>query len=532
MKRMRTSIMLIVILVLTSVLSACTKEELALLSAVRRLSAAKSYAQTSHISFSMDFASSDAATKETLQQLQSMFRGLAYNTRVKFAGDKANNRFKASVAADFLMDPITVSSDMWMDVDMSGGNSKYQIVVRVPEMFKLFLPEAYRKDYLTIDYTAYMELLAGEYSAVVSADMTQYGAAEENLLKLLQLVRQSDKTNSNFVLMSTTANGMTKLTLKITDAQLKALILSVAEDIKTNSELQELLVDVAAAISLPMDEMDRVVIKKAIADGITDLIPAMKEYFAAHKLLGDNGLRYEVILNADDYIVDETLAINIHLDETMLADMYYVYADDFEGYVDFTVTVKNEYTNINEEIELNYPVLTDANSVDLVEAMKAQAEAERESNQYAYFPYPWYFTYYGNTALKDLGCDNYVDLPLKGTFAGKPVNATIQIVYYEDELCYFMPLRQAAQIFGGTVAWNSELGMATWTVNGETMYVITPVSDERLGEEDNGVFDWDFDWIEYGRIHNGTTYVDMENAGWFVDAEFGYEMDTDTILLR
>ena len=535
MKR-KTSIMLIIILVLTSILSACSKEEMALLSAMKRLSTAKSYAQNSHVSFSMNFACNDEITKANLQRYQHLFQSMTYDTRVKYNGDAENGQFKAFMEADFSMDPITVSSDIWFDFDVSGEDTKYQIVVRVPELFKVFLPDAYCKDYLNIDYMEYIKWIGAESGAVASVDITQSGAMQENFLDLLQLMRQCDTQNSNFVLMSTTSDGLTKLSLKLTDAQLKSFIIAVAEGLTTNSELLDqfmvCFMPIAAAMGAPIETMDQATMKQMLVDGITSALPGIKAYFATHKILGSNGLRYEVVLNADDYIVDETLSVNVYIDETLLSAMMYTSKDDFEGHIDFTVTMKNEYTNINEEVALGYPVLTAANSVDLVKTMKAQAIVDAENARFSYFPYTWYYSYIKGTALYDMGYENYMDFPLKGTFAGNPVDTTIQIVNYEDELCYYMPLRQAAQIFGGTVAWDGELGLATWTVDGETMFVLTSASDELLDEDDNGVFDWGEDWIEFGYIHNGTTYLDMENAGWFVDAEFGFDVDTNTILLR
>ena len=525
MKRKLTSILLLITLVLTTALSAgCSKEELALLSAVQKLATAKSYAQNSKVSFAVDFSCNDEYTGRSIQQMASFVQSMAYNTSVRYNGDRPNGQFKAAVSSDVSLDPITVSSDMWMDLDMNSENPKYQIVVRVPELFKAFLPEAYCKDYLNIDYIAYMDWLAEEMGAESTFDVAQYAAMEENLAKLFALVCQNEKLSSNLVLMSNTTDGLTKLTLKVSDAQLKTLVLTIAEELKTNDELLSQVTTCAAPFASSLGMTDQPALKKMLLDGINEALPVVKEYFAANKILGSNGLRYEVLLNADGYIVDETLVINGYVDKAPLAQMMYTDDENFEGYVDFTVTMKNEYTGINEEVALDYPVLTAANSIDLVETMKAEAIVSAEASKYSYFPITWHYSFLENEALNAVDYDVYVDFPLKGTFNGKPVNTTIQITDYKD-FCYYMPLRQAAQIFGGTIDWDADLLAATWTVDGETVGILTPISNTPPA-------DWPVDDELYGHIHNGTTYINMSNIEYFLGVDFGYDVETDTILLR
>jgi len=528
MRQLQAKTVFTVFLLFILALTGCTKEELQLISSIEKMANVKSYEAKSHVSFEMDFSGGDEYFQDSMYRFKQLIDNLEFNIQQKYEGDVTKNQIKAFMNMETVIEDFKFGADMWIDLDLQSDNPKYELIFKIPAIAKPFLPDEYNKDYLYIDYFA----LAGETFGPDYVKSFSSSFDYNQAFDLLGILDQMEGLSTDFVKASTTDDGSTKLTLTMTDAQLKSLILAVLEESKTNDLLLEYLTGIynssisasnpyAVAGSITVDGM-----RELFTLFLDDTLPLIEKYFAAAPILGEQGLVYEVVLDKNGYTVKETATVDMRIDVGVIEYLFSGYYTD-SAIIECTVTAKNEYAKINEESSVSFPELTKENSIDLADSIKKQEEAMKEARKY-YFPASYYYSEW-----LYLEGDKPVELPLAGTYNGGEVNTSMQILSPSDDFYYglHMPLEQAVEIFGGELTLDEEMNIVYWIVNDESMAILTGDQSDAEAFYASDLYESIY-YLEYGYAWDGTTFIPISSVEWFLNVDFGYDVDTNSILLR
>lgn len=525
MKRLRVSVAIVLAVI---ILSGCTASEVKFVTSLEKLSDAKYYEQAGHVSFEMSYYGGDEYFRDNMQKAKYAFDALKFDTTAIYDGSAKAGKAKTYMNAEAALDPVKVSGELWMDMDLENG--KLGAIVKIPAMFKAFLPPEYMKDYLYLDYTQYYELLRegmgapsiSSFTGLVSLDLQN---RQRNLIEVLM---KSKSLSGNYVVSSKTDGGLEKLTFKMTDAQLKSFVIAFLKEIKENGELLGKLAEMTeynialmgAAGYSGADEFDA---KKTILESVDEILPEAEAFFANNTILGSKGLTSEMTLDKNGYVSNEEFVVNFRINTGGSQIMPFYYMDTDSGTVDFTMTVTTEYTNVNGTGRVELPRLTPANSVNIVNAEKERMTREGEERKW-YFPLMVYYS----DALDELN-ETPVDFPLTGTYNGNAVDSSVSVMRAGYGSLY-MPLRQAAEVFGGEIEWNEEQRAALWTNNGNVLVVFADGVMEYESFYD--IYGEDAGYITGGVIKDGVTFIPFNEMEYQMDIDFGFDTETNTILVR
>ena len=136
-----------------------------------------------------------------------------------------------------------------------------------------------------------------------------------------------------------------------------------------------------------------------------------------------------------------------------------------------------------------------------------------------------------------------------------------EIALIKHNYSFYMPLSQAAKIFGGELSWDAETKVAVWSVNGRNiaifagdnipdafyyyydyyyyndMYGYMPefLDDEFLDDElfkpYSKYFGSDYS-ITYGVIINDSVFIDLDRVEYYTKVDFGFDDKTGEVLVR
>jgi len=523
----------------------------------------QSYEQTSYISFELEYSGGDEVFQDSMRRAKDLVEALEYTIHTVLDSDLEEGKYSMYTEALISLDPIQIKGSMWMDIDAASDASNFDIAVKIPSMVKAFLPEEYAKDYLHIEADGLLKLAKeeDEHSLLRMMNFLNFfntHSMRQKFLEMTEPMNLAQHLSDNISLSVAEAeDGKAHLTLKMTDAQFKNFVLALLNELDTNEEAIDALLDILFATFGANDNAflleAKNEFKQDILDWLDEFVPEIEEYFAENAFLSRKGFVYEAVLNQDGYVESETTVIGMSFGNDMInpfsSRRYYFDNEDVketDAAVDFTMIFKTEYENINGEVEVNFPELNNGNSFNIADAIRKSIEDRREASKY-YFPYGWY----QYDKLMELE-DEPVSFPLKGTARGETVDTEISIMYSDYD--YYMPLSQIAGIFGGEVSWDAEAKVAVWSINGRKLAIIADMFDyyaylyyeeldeEELDEEEldeeaghlgplEKYFDSDYHILN-GEIVNNRMFIRVIDVERNTNVDFGFDDEKGIVLVR
>ena len=521
-------------------LTGCTPEEQRLLSAYDALIKQKSFESEYRVSFELDYSGGDGYFEMSMLSAKCILDNLELYFSTKHSGDGTGDKYIASVYMEGYVDPVRINAETWLDID--ADKPKYHVITKIPALVKAFLPDEYKKDYLSVDYIEFLNEAAESMGINAGALLSAGNAVNIHKFeeKLGVILSKSEILSG---LVKASVLGSDSLMFTVTDRQAKDIIISFFEAAKTDKEMRETLVDIFRLSAIfgggsTYYGYYYYEIEELVDELLDEEIEEIKEYFEHNRLLGDKGISYEVKFDHNGCITDETFVIDIDISNSSYMPYPYGYGRSYssglpEISANLTITVNGRTSKIGQGVEIDFPELTEANSVDLTEAIKKQAEEQKERQKY-YFPH----SYYSYVSLQLI--DEWpAEFRLTGSFEGSSIDETIMIM--KHGYSFYMPLRQAAEIFGGEVRWHEEEGTADWVVDGMILIVM---QNAYANYWDTHNYDHDSDnyerfkaanivpWPADGYLHDGAMYIDMSEIEYFLGIDFGFDTDTDTIIFK
>jgi hypothetical protein len=302
-------------------------------------------------------------------------------------GGVANSQMEAT----FQVGKRNVNTTVWTRADASGNEPATQQIIRVPSELKGFLPpELTDKEYMVLDDTGINggeNMNPDEYREIAEA----VSKFQVNLITFLKEYALHYDPNFAFITDKgeSIVNGrpLKLYEIRLSDQSLKGLLRYTVNDLLKNESAKQLMKDLLISMVAMSGEAAAGEELEAVAENLRDgtesfseELNKMLEAFDSIRLLGDRGIVMNLGIDEDGYIVKQSgyadFIFNMQEFEKAfrMSDGYN--GDNIEGDLlspeaVFTMNLDFDFelSNINEDIDIEFPELTSDNSFNLTEEL-------------------------------------------------------------------------------------------------------------------------------------------------------------------
>jgi hypothetical protein len=384
-------------LVLVLSFTGCTNKEMKLYSAFEKAQGITSMESDTDITFTLNATGFSQEDQDSIQMVQQMLKDSKINLHQKMMRNEEKTIAKAKVDADVTFGGMTMNTQVWVDTDLSGKTPQIIEVIKVPPMLMAGVPEFQNKEYIVYNFNEMMEMNKSK-----DVDFSKLmGVSKELQPKLTKFLRDYMK-QFNAKLEMVTYKGKESIDgknvaiyeLKLDDSALKRLVRYSANNFLENEETLKFMKDYMNTVLAITEATDaeKETAKEEMEEGFEELknnIPQMKEKinlfmnaFDDVKVLGDNGIVIEYMINEDGYIINEKGAIDLNID---LAAMQKAF-DKLDqnktnslpqktGVFKIGLNFNSKIYNINQNIEIEKPALTIENTLYFSDMIKSAVQS-------------------------------------------------------------------------------------------------------------------------------------------------------------
>jgi hypothetical protein len=377
---------LIIISLSTLFFSACSvTDKLTLLNALEKNMKIKSMESKSNINVRLGVT---GIPQENLEQIGSLIpidENLNIKTRQKHIENAAG--LNSQIDTTLSYGGSTINSSLWTQNNISGEQPLIKQIIKLPSQMLNFLPPEFSgREYMVIDQNDIMGtgmLDTDEYTKIMK-NTSKFQEKLIDFLKEYAMNFDPDFADIHYEGEKTVNNQTLKIyELKLTDATFKKLIKYSIDNITQNEKVKELVKELTSLMdgmtngTDPGEGLDNALDK--FTDGTTGFREDVNKVMNALdsvQFLGNRGITVELGINDEGYIVDQRgvadFIINFHEIEKAMrkasGDNDYYNEDNFispEIVLTLDTDFNTEIFNINKNIELTFPELTNENSFGL-----------------------------------------------------------------------------------------------------------------------------------------------------------------------
>lgn len=267
---------------------------------------------------------------------------------------------KPLVLSDTLSFSVNTALEMYMDADFSDlKNPVYKLTIKYP----------INKKYIYIDYS---EVLKQTLSQLPDSEISEeivYSAIKTYMDSLIKAAKASYKKNATVTYSNST------YTMKMDDKGFKSFMFDIFDTV--------------------LNSMDFVKFMSLESENFEEDLAEMKKDFEDFKLLaekitilGDGGYTISCKMDNNNKPCEMTSAIDISLNLYDIANVFGLtdiaadLSDIGRGKCGISINANQNYklSNIGNDIAINYPVLSNENSVDLAKLMEEELTKENDYN--------------------------------------------------------------------------------------------------------------------------------------------------------
>lgn len=386
----KLSILLVAALLVVS-MAACTSDEISLIEAISKTSKITSYEGTSKLQLSFKGEGFSEDTQKVMDIFSSYLHGFTVVANEKYSSNNEMTKAMMAIDGNIDMRGLGVKYGYWMDMDLTAEKPQMTQIIELPPAITqplLTIAGEGSKKYITMDYGT---MFSGE-DVAMPFDLENIVEDSVELQDMLfDFIKSTAKTfDPSMVAITkkgsaTTEKGekVTKYELKLNDASAKKLLQALINDVVLQEEAIEFgkkYMEAAINIyELPeedkqeaMAEIEKGLDELAIAlptyrDIVTQMFDAIKDV----KIFADEGMVVKYYINSDGYLVGGKSSIDfaINLADISAALGEYFDEEDKNGVLYFSMDSENAVYNVNKEISVELPVLTEENSVDILDVI-------------------------------------------------------------------------------------------------------------------------------------------------------------------
>lgn len=487
--------LLLVIVLSMSLFTGCTGDENALLGAMMKTQEILSVKSSTDLNFSLSSTGLSDEEQVAFDNVASMINGLEVTLEQKSQSNKDLTMAKAQVDAMIKLDDITYDSKMWVDLNLDDENFIFKEIFKLPSLLSMQMPAPLNeKEYLVLDFETMNDMnedtvVPPDYSKIMDIAKNY----QERFTDVFKEYMKNFDSNQIVVtkLQDQIINEQTSqiYQIQMDDASFKQLIqqsiVTLLQDEEMLSLFKDYMTEILASTGETMpEEMD-------FTKNMPELIVRVNEFFEELNdvtLLGEDGIVIEYGINKDGFIISEVGKMDFMIDAQQLSNLFTtlsgVESDLPIGstpIISFGISYDSKITNINEEIEVTMPVLTEENSMDLMSMINSLIPATPTTSAMIFVD------------------DMYLALPNEPQFLNDRI---------------FVPVRQVSNALGADVAWDQSTKEATIS-KGDTELIFIVGSD--IAMKNGEAITLDSKVV----VVNGSAIVPLR----FLSESFGYEIN-------
>lgn len=377
------------LLAFTMLFTACANGELGLYNAVVKSQDIKSMESSTNVGFKVSTEGFKEEDKMIVDQVVNMLNGYKIKIDQKMIANEEGTKVDAEMKMALTMQDINMEIPMWLKMDLSTDKPEYKQIIKMPKMMVDGMGEEFQgKEYLDYDVLKLMEEQgqAENFKSILTWSKELQPKMKDFLNNDLKNLDTKIKMVENKGKKTVDGEELTIYELKLNDENFKALMKIVADKAVENKELNKFLKEY---VNLVMGMSNVSVEEKAVVEAEMKKIEAnkddikteMNKFFEAIKgikILDGEGIVIEYGVNKKGFIVSEAGKMNFILDLANLKEnVKELKETEMQGKIKFTVEFDSKIKNINsKDIKVEYPELTEANSIKFSEMMNNMMKFE------------------------------------------------------------------------------------------------------------------------------------------------------------
>lgn len=496
-----------VLLVITSLFTACGQEDKELADAFIKNQEILSLESTNDIIVNLGAEGLDEESQVIFDTIAHQINGMKLSLKQKSVTNKNQTIARSQIDAKATLEDEDYSSSIWVDMNMDSDKFALKEVFKLPSDLMSLILNAEDKEYIVLDYDNMNEFIAG-----MEQDMPE----QMNLDRTMDIAMKYQKRftnafidyiknysfNDSFVTrlrdQDDNENKIKYYQVKFDNHSfkkfLKYTITSILEDENIIPLFEEYMDEIMAASGEELSE------EISIFGESKKMVESAKRFFDAIEdlqILGEDGIDIIFGVNSDGYIVSEAGKIDLIIDTKQIMDLMPVSAQENElleamtmPTFEVSILYDNKINNINQDLEITMPIITQENSIDYIDLIQAMIPENQGSNELIVIIEDELVEFTNNPILvndrylvstkdiaKELGADITWDADTKEItikkdkdvikfdtrnkklFVNEGVQSiSIDIVVDEGGVSY-VPLRTIAENLGYTLDWHQELKM-------------------------------------------------------------------------
>lgn len=387
--------LLLTLSLLLATLSGCSVPEKVVYDAMLKSADITSMEQETHFTWNVEASGLSLEDQEEMNQLLAMINSsdLSFTQKTITSEDAKKAQSEMNVA--FNMGGSLTNVGIWVDVDMNENANKIYEVIQIPPIMAYSLPEEYMgKEYLVFDFNDMETFMAEENfgtfqfnemmqsSQVLSEkaqdfmtayikefnfrrDIITYKGTEKVDNETLQVyeVKLDDETTKELLHYTL----LTLINSEATDKFMKDYFNSV-DDMMMSMGMEE---DLQADITGEDLYNEFISEKETLKTDIHQLFADIKDI----QIVGDDGITVELKINDEGYLVGTTTNIHLSIDPNAFNKQfgYTTGMYDVEGPTyEVKLAIDSVMKNINEDIEITFPNVTEENSFNYFDFISDQ----------------------------------------------------------------------------------------------------------------------------------------------------------------
>ena len=564
MKKVKKVLAVVMVLVLASMaLAGCTANEIELIDSFIATTQIKSYEGTSTIEVSFSGESNQEELQEIFDNVAMYLDGLKLVVNEKAWSNDEATKAKTAVDYELEMADMKVNFGMWADVDISNENPSMKIIFSVPQMLlDSLLGDEYAGKYIVMNYDNIFE------ETGMFMDFTNMEGLGEDILKMAFDYIKSSAADLDMGIEIATKKGTettsrgesaTKYEVKFDDASFKKFSEAIINDVILQDKTLDLvrdymktsmsLVDFETIYQTLGEEMEEefdqeAIVEEAMAEineGLAEISKEFPEYRKAVtqafeaikdlKILGEKGITSTYYVNKDGYVVEQKHAVDIELDiaelekaslgidnmdlevEELEASISLLekdldleaYEEEVDGKIKLGINYESSIYNINKEVSVEIPEITEKNSVDLFEE---------------------FFAGLGSIFNGEVDIE-YVEPPVKD---GINVLLNYSYIEFPDVVPQnidgrvLVPIRTISEEMGAEVGYEHETRTVT-IMDGEKEIIL------KIGEATAYIDGAEYELDVPASIIDGRTMVPIRFVAEAMDSVVDWDGDTKTVII-
>lgn len=379
------------ILVLALTFTGCTSIEQKLYNGFVKNQEIASMESDTDITFTLEGSDFPDEQQVILQEAINTLNNSKITMHQKAISNEDKTIAKAYMDMNMTFGDMKMPMEAWVNVDASKDNYDMVEIIKMPsEIMAMISPEAANKEYLVYDIGEMM----GETSKEVDNSklmefsknlQTKYADSFKDFVKDLDIGFKMAKYKGT---RSVNGKSLYLYEVKLDDANFKKLIRNMVnsslDDEDTIKFIEDYMNAVVDIMEIPEgEEISKDEMKAEMKEELGNLqkeLPNFKKQFNEFmdkfedvKIIGDKGIVIEYGINSDGYIVHEAGNIDLDIDvETIVKAFGNTEETEIQqtGKIKLGIEFNTKIYNINKDIKVYMPKLTEENSLRFNDLMK------------------------------------------------------------------------------------------------------------------------------------------------------------------